>query len=112
MSLNKNSIFSKIASLSLVVLLILPILIKAAHHHENEAHHHNCKEKSTHLHESVNDHCDICYFSFASFDVPTQNFSQALAILPSKAIIDNYKSIILPSYHSLNRKLRGPPTNL
>jgi len=109
MSFNKNSIFSKITSLSLVVLLMLPILIKATHHHENEAHHHNCKEKSTHLHESVNDHCDICYFSFASFDVPTQNFLQALTILPGKIIIDNYKSIILSSHLSLNRNLRGPP---
>ncbi|MEE3999730.1 hypothetical protein V1T75_05195 [Tenacibaculum sp. FZY0031] len=111
MSLKKHSIFSKIASLSLVILLMLPILIKATHHHENEAHHHNCKEKSTHLHESVNDHCDICYFSFTSFDVPIQNSSQVVTILPGKTIVDNYKSVLLPSCYSLNRKLRGPPTN-
>ncbi len=110
MSLKKNSIFRKIASLSLVVLLMLPILIKATHHHENEAHHHNCKEKSTHLHESVNDHCDICYFSFASFDAPTQTFSKVLITNIDKTTIELYKSIIVPSYHTFNRNLRGPPT--
>ena len=108
MTLKNNNILSKITALFLVFLLMLPIIIKASHEHKDEGHQ-NCKEKLTHLHEYENDHCDVCYFSFASFNLSSKSFIQVLVLNTSKTIIDNYKSISLSFCYSSTKRLRAPP---
>ncbi|WP_103867432.1 hypothetical protein [Aquimarina sp. I32.4] len=108
MTLKNNSFLSRITSTFLVLLLVLPIIIKATHKHKNEEHL-NCKEKLTHLYESVGEHCDVCYFSFASFNLSSKSFVGILILITNKTIIDNYKSITLSFCHSSIKRLRAPP---
>ncbi|WP_233896960.1 hypothetical protein [Tenacibaculum piscium] len=109
MVVKQNSFLSKITAVFLVFLLMLPSIVKASHHHEEDEHH-NCKEKLTHLHESVNDHCDVCYFAFTSFDEPSKVFILLKTFLINKTVIENYQSITKTFCYSSLKRLRAPPT--
>ncbi|MCD8421987.1 hypothetical protein [Tenacibaculum finnmarkense] len=109
MVVKQNSFLSKITAIFLVFLLMLPSIVKASHNHENDQHH-DCKEKLTHLHESVNDHCDVCYFAFSSFNFSSNIFTEAVTFTANKIVIENYKSITLSFCFSSIKRLRAPPT--
>lgn len=110
MTIKNNSIASRITAIFLVLLIMLPAIVKATHEHKGESHHH-CKEKLTHLHESVNDHCDICYFSFAAFNLASKKFAQTKTFKINKNVIESYNLIATVSYFSSLKRLRAPPVN-
>lgn len=103
----KNNIATKVLTLLLAFLLLVPASVKFAHifsHHKHDI----CNgKKTTHLHQTIAD-CDLYKFKLSHsytfnvtiFDLFSPSIVPQLTICPPKHLI---------SFKSLQTSLRGPP---